>query len=66
MKRLDPRLPLYKAQRAMDLLILWPACRKQASDLYAAQAAFAVHAFQDPAWKCLGEDEIRRRIGKLR
>ncbi|HEX5211637.1 MAG TPA: hypothetical protein VFW22_07880 [Pseudolabrys sp.] len=52
-------------QRAIDLEILWPVCRKQASDLDHAKAAFAVHAFHDPAWLNLGEEEIIRRIEAL-
>lgn len=52
-------------QRAIDLDILWPACREQASDLDHARAAFAYHAFNDTAWTCLGEDEIKRRIDRL-
>jgi hypothetical protein len=30
-----------------------------------ARAAFAVHAFNDPAWLTLGEDEIVRQIDAL-
>ncbi|WP_135210396.1 hypothetical protein [Vitreimonas flagellata] len=37
-------------QRAIDLEILWPSCRDNAPDLDRAKAAFAVHAFNDPAW----------------
>jgi hypothetical protein len=52
-------------QRAIDLDILWPSCRDQATTLDHARAAFAVHAFNDPAWIELGEDEIYRRIYEL-
>lgn len=45
-------------QRRIDLEILWPICRDGANDLDHAKAAFAVHAFNDPAWLELGEDEI--------
>jgi hypothetical protein len=56
-----------KRQRAIDLDILWPACREEADgDLDVAKAAFAVHAFHDPAWLELGETEIVRRIGELK
>jgi hypothetical protein len=51
-----------KRQRAIDLDVLWPACKQEAPDLDHAKAAFAVHAFHDPAWLALGKDEIRRRI----
>ncbi len=53
-------------RRAIDLQVLWPACKKQASDLDHAKAAFALHAFNDPAWLSLGEGEIARRIDALR
>jgi hypothetical protein len=52
-------------QRAIDLSILWPACKEQATDLDHAKAAFAMHAFHDPAWLALGDDEIRRQIDAL-
>jgi len=52
-------------QRAIDLRILWPACKKQAPDLDHARAAFAVHAFDDPAWCCLDDEEVVRRISQL-
>lgn len=51
--------------RKIDLQILWPICLKQAKDLDHAKAAFAVHAFNDPAWLRLGEEEIKRRIDAL-
>lgn len=55
----------HKRQRQIDLDILWPSCRALAPDLDHAKAAFAVHAFHDQAWLCLGEDEIKRRIDAL-
>jgi hypothetical protein len=52
--------------RAFDLKILWPTCKEQAEgDLTLAKAAFALHAFHDPAWTCLGEAEIVRQIDEL-
>lgn len=51
--------------RAIDLSILWPICKERADDLDHAKAAFASHAFNDPAWMFLGEDEIKRRIDAL-
>ncbi len=52
-------------QRAVDLETLWPACKRLAPSLDHARAAFAVHAFHDEAWLCLGENEIARRIDTL-
>jgi len=40
------------------MVILWPICRREANDLDHAKAAFAVHAFNDPAWLELGEDAM--------
>lgn len=54
-----------RRQRQIDLEILWPACLKLGRDLDHAKAAFAVHAFHDPAWLCLGEAEIYRIIDHL-
>ena len=45
-------------QRRIDMVILWPICRREANDLDHAKAAFAVHAFNDPAWLELGEDAM--------
>jgi len=64
--------------RRLDLQLLWPACRIEAYArrdalqrqhidwLDAARAAFAVHAMSDAGWRWLGEEEITRRIDKLR
>jgi hypothetical protein len=52
-------------QRRIDIDILWPSCRDQAHDLEQARMAFAMHAFHDKAWLCLGENEIMRQIGEL-
>ena len=52
-------------QRAIDVDVLWPACRDQAPDLDTARAAFAVHAYRDNAWMELGGEELARRIGEL-
>ncbi len=41
-------------QRNIDLQILWPACKQQATDLIHARAAFAEHAYNDAAWLELG------------
>jgi hypothetical protein len=53
-------------QRAIDLEILWPECVKHGQDLDHAKAAFAYHAFNDEAWLCLGDEEIKRRIDNLK
>jgi hypothetical protein len=53
-------------RRYLDLNILWPACKLQASDLDHAKGAFALHALNDPAWVCLGKDEVVIRIDALR
>ena len=49
-------------QRAIDLSILWPECKRLAPDLDHAKAAFAAHAYNDPVWvKAFGNglfDEI--------
>jgi hypothetical protein len=52
--------------RRFDLAILWPSCKEEARDLDHAKAAFAVHAFNDPAWLSLGQDELMARIDELR
>jgi hypothetical protein len=52
--------------RAIDLQLLWPTCCDLAIDLDHAKAAFAVHAFADPAWMCLGHDRIVQEIEALR
>lgn len=61
--------PWRAQQRAVDLRVLWPAVKQEAMargmGLDQARAAFAVHALHDPAWLCLGEKEIARRIDGL-
>jgi hypothetical protein len=52
-------------QRNDDLSMLWPSIRDMAGDMNTAKAAFAVHAFNDKAWLCLGEKEIIRQIEEL-
>jgi hypothetical protein len=52
-------------QRRIDLDILWPICRREANDLDHAKAAFAVHAYHDPAWLELGEDDLFAFIDRL-
>lgn len=52
----------YARMRRIDLQILWPACKSKAKTLDDARAAFAVHAFHDPAWLSLGKDAIYQFI----
>lgn len=37
-------------QRRMDLLTLWPECKRLAPTLDQAKAIFVLHAVCDPAW----------------
>ncbi len=53
-------------RREIDLEILWPICKEQARDLDHAKAAFAVHAFNDPAWMTLGHDAVFDAIDQLK
>jgi hypothetical protein len=49
----------YRArQRAIDMKILWPACKAQAADIEIARTVFAAHAFTDRAWYCEYEDRL--------
>lgn len=52
-------------QRAIDLEILWPQCKAQAPDIEHARAAFAIHAFNDPAWVRHYQGDLFRIIGEL-
>jgi hypothetical protein len=57
-------------QRRIDIEMLWPACKAAAisngSDLQHAKAAFAFHAYHDPAWcKFYSPQELRRQIDNL-
>ena len=55
----------HSRQRKIDMEILWPICVEQANDLDHAKMAFAVHAFNDPAWMSLGPDAVHRHIDAL-
>lgn len=55
----------HERQRNIDLEILWPSCKEQASDLEDAKVAFAMHALNDSAWTCLGHEELVRRLKAL-
>lgn len=52
-------------QRAMDMEILWPECKRLAPDLDTARAAFVMHAFNDKAWTSLGHDAMFDAIDNL-
>lgn len=62
--------PWHAALRGIDMNDLWPTCKRVAVEqdlsLDHAKAAFATHALHDPAWMCLGEEEVIRRIDALR
>jgi hypothetical protein len=67
-------LGLWRAyQRAIDLQLLWPVCKREAlaqcddpdMALQWARVAFATHAMADPAWRCLSAVEVIDRIDRL-
>ena len=68
--------PWHWTQRRIDLQVLWPACKQEAfkrRDQYGgddwldrARGAFALHCHNDGAWLVLGDEEISRRIGRLK
>ena len=48
-----------KRQRSIDLQILWPVCRREASNIQDARGAFYVHCMMDQAWIAdFTEDQI--------
>jgi hypothetical protein len=55
--------------RTYDQMVLWPSLKRIAhergGDIRHARAAFALHAMYDPAWLCLGHEEIIHRIDEL-
>ena len=53
-------------QRALDIQILWPACKDEAPDIAAAKAAFSLHCFSDDAWASLSVVEMLRQIDALK
>jgi hypothetical protein len=56
----------YARLRRLDIEILWPECRNNAKDIDKARAAFLVHAYHDPAWVFIGDDEIYKIINNLK
>jgi hypothetical protein len=69
--------PWRAIQRAQHVKHLWPDCKREAQRrvdegvirkemlLDRARETFRLYAFNDPAWKELGTDEIIRRINEL-
>ena len=55
----------YARLRKLDLQLLWPECLKQAGSLTKAKAAFASHAYNDPAWLWLGDKALYMAIEDL-
>jgi hypothetical protein len=55
----------WSRQRAIDLQILWPQCKKIAPDLDHAKAAFMVHAANDPAWARYYGEKLLSIVDKL-
>lgn len=56
----------WSRQRKMDLLILWPECKRLAPDMDRAKAAFMVHASIDPAWVCYYRDDLWKAVDELK
>ena len=56
----------YARCRKLDMELLWPSCLSQACDLDHAKAAFAVHAFNDPAWMFVGRAAVHECIEGLK
>ncbi len=52
-------------QREIDLDVLWPQCKAKADSLEAARSAFALHAFNTPAWIRHYKEELASVISKL-
>lgn len=58
-------------RREIDITVLWPAIKKQASahkgkvNLYRCRVAFCLHVVDDPAWTDLTTSEIVELINNL-
>jgi hypothetical protein len=48
----------FARQRRLDLEVLWPSIQQEAPDLETARAMFAIHAYRDPAWLVLSDEEL--------
>lgn len=55
-----------KRQRDIDVQILWPSLVRESADLGRAKAAFAFHAFRDPAWSDMDDEQIMAFVDRLR
>lgn len=53
-------------QRAVDLNVLWPQCKRLSPTIDHARAAFAVHAYSDAAWVREYGDRLADIIGELK
>lgn len=55
-----------RRQRAIDLSILWPACKEEAGNLPDAREVFFLHCIMDLAWtKDFTFDELIDEVDKL-
>lgn len=54
-----------RRQRKLDVEILWPELKAQASDLAAARTAFVFHAINDSAWVEYDADDLRIFVSEL-
>ncbi len=52
-------------QRAIDMQVLWPACKANASSLDASHQAFMVHAIVSPCWVRVYEGKLWAEVRKL-
>lgn len=55
----------WSRQRAIDLQILWPVCKKQATNLEQAHRAFMFHAMNDPAWVRHYGERLEAKVWEL-
>ena len=55
----------WRRQRSVDLALLWPECKAQATSLDQARAVFAFHAMNDPAWRDFYGDKLQQVISEL-
>lgn len=52
-------------KRRVDLDILWPSCKQNASSVFAARLAFRAHCLQDPAWMAIPAREVDEIVRQL-
>lgn len=58
-------LPWKQAQQRINLQILWPSIREQASSQPLARAAFRAHMENDPAYNYMTEQEKAEYVFNL-